>query len=76
VKISTQKITVIKSKTTEKVLEVDLKLLKYKVTTFSFFTEFNEQEYRFDGLQVLDIKRLIENYLLYRKITEPEQLMS
>ena len=49
----------------ETMLEVGLLELRYRVTTFSLFIESQYREYRFDGMQVLDIKNLIEVYRTY-----------
>lgn len=38
---------------------VNLEDLKYRVTTFSLFVSEESQEFRFDGVQVGDIKHLI-----------------
>jgi hypothetical protein len=52
---------------------IDLLTLKYRLTTFSIVIESNYREYRYDGMEVLDIKELIELYRVYRVMVGARQ---
>jgi hypothetical protein len=71
VSINLKRIKVTCKHTSDRIVSADLDELKYRVTTFSLFIEENDKEYRFDGVQVYDIKTLIEAYKTYRSISNP-----
>ena len=52
---------------------LDLLNLQYRLTTFSIVIESNYQEYRYDGMEVMDIKELIELYRVYRVMVSTRQ---
>jgi len=49
-------------------LEIPLTDLKYKITTLSIFIETKDISLRFDGKDMLNIKKLLETYLKYNCI--------
>ena len=57
----------------ETLIELELDSLKYRATTFSIFIIENGKEKRYDGLQVQDIKDVIEVYQGYRALLGERQ---
>ena len=49
-------------------LMLDLVKAELRVTTFSLFISHDNEQYRYDGLAVLDIKNLIEAYRVYQRL--------
>ena len=59
ISLNTRSLVVYNRESQAVVFELDIMKIKYRVTTFSLFIEGSHKEYRYDGVQAADIKRMI-----------------